>query len=173
MIWALKDSTLFWRYRWDSSCHGLILDWSVPVHVPQPWLVGGSRDVEVFQPLGWHWPQHHVSLRLRPGRPDSAHWGHHQHRIREYNWGPVRRSSFLLTIQGIATTLGFLLASQLGNPSSETQRRDGLNFLQRSEEEKELSLVEDVLPGLLSRTSSLTQILINGMLVRSKYWRRD
>ena len=33
-------------------------------------------------------------------------------------------------------------------------------------------MVEDVLPSLLSRTGSLTQILINAMLVRWKYGRR-
>merc|ERR1712218_26900 len=63
---------------------------------------------------------------------------------------------------GIATTLGFLVLSQLGNPSTVTERREG--HAPRSQDERQISVVEDVLPSLLSRTGSLTQILINAML---------
>ena len=79
----------------------------------------------------------------------------------------------LYTFQGIASTLLFLFLTQLGNPSTSNKRRDNFNSfttesLARTEEsEADISLVEDILPMILSRTGSVTQILINAMLVSS------
>ena len=75
--------------------------------------------------------------------------------------------------QGIATAMGFLLLSQLGNPSTLSGRSGHSHDLSlpaggpgRSDEGAEISLVEDILPVLLSRTGAFTQIVINAMLVR-------
>ena len=77
----------------------------------------------------------------------------------------------LYLLQGIASTLFFLFLTQLGNPSTSNKRNDQFySFNTQSiekTEEAEISLVDDILPMILSRTGSVTQILINAMLVGS------
>ena len=79
------------------------------------------------------------------------------------------------SLQGIASTLLFLVFTQLGNPSTSSERKDHFSTfnakgLGRAEEaENEISLMEDIFPMILSRTGSLTQILINAMLVKAHH----
>jgi len=76
---------------------------------------------------------------------------------------------------GIASSLFWLGLAQLGNPSSKRRSSDteqsrlaSQGWLKRQgEEREEISLTEDVLPSLLTRTSVLQQILINTVLTSS------
>ena len=80
----------------------------------------------------------------------------------------------ILCVQGIASSLFWLGLAQLGNPSSKRRSSDteqsrlaSQGWLKRQgEEREEISLTEDVLPSLLTRTSAFQQILINTVLVR-------
>ena len=81
-----------------------------------------------------------------------------------------------ITTQGLTAPIIWILLTQLANPSTNKKRRNeelpltgafsGKEIEESGTKNDKISLLGDVLPGMLTKNGVLTRIVINGVLVR-------